>query len=259
MIDYLIDFLLEEMPEYKDDAKNITDKKILLRSLMNLRPPMKLDKKFLKIQDEFLKQELNSKGIVNAMELPEIKNKISLWQGDITRLKADSIVNAANSQLLGCFVPCHRCIDNAIHSAAGLQLRDECNKIMLAQGYPEKTGLAKITDAYNLPCKKVIHTVGPVVRIKLTQKNCEELESCYKSCLELADENNLKSIAFCCISTGEFGFPNYEAAVIAVKTVTDFLYNYANKNIQRVIFNVFKDSDFKIYKQLLEKGDYFDK
>ncbi|MBQ9594263.1 MAG: protein-ADP-ribose hydrolase [Synergistaceae bacterium] len=248
-LDWLINFLLDEMPEYRHDAANITDKRILLRSLMNIRPPMKLDEKFLELQDEFLSHERESRGIVDSDSLPEIFPKISLWQGDITRLKTGAIVNAANNKLLGCFIPCHRCIDNAIHSAAGLQLRDECYKLMLAQGHDELTGQAKITGAYNLPCDYVIHTVGPIVTGALTQRHCGELESCYKSCLEIAEKNNVESIAFCCISTGEFHFPNDIAAKIAVKTVKNFLDE--SVSMKKIIFNVFKDSDYEIYRKEL--------
>jgi len=249
-LNFLIKFLLNEMPEYKRDAENISDKKILLRSLMNVRPPMKLNLEFLRVQDEFLSHELELKGIVRAEELEEVQPGISIWQGDITRLDSDAIVNAANSKLLGCFIPCHRCIDNAIHSAAGLQVRDECNKIIKAQGHDEPTGSAKITLAYNLPSKFIIHTVGPIVFDKLNETHRAGLESCYKSCLELADEKNLKSIAFCCISTGEFRFPNEEAAKIAVKTVKNFLPQA--KSLKKIIFNVFKDLDLKIYEKELK-------
>ncbi len=249
-LNFLIEFLLNEMPEYKRDAANISDKKILLRSLMNVRPPMKLNPEFLKVQDEFLSHERELKGIVHVENLAEIQPGISLWQGDITRLDSDAVVNAANGKLLGCFIPCHKCIDNAIHSAAGLQVRDECNKLMQAQGHDEPAGSAKITSAYNLPSKFIIHTVGPIVFGKLNDNNRSELESCYKSCLKLADEKNLKSLAFCCISTGEFHFPNEEAAKIAVKTVKNFLPQA--KNLKKIIFNVFKDLDLKIYEKELK-------
>ena len=248
-LNFLINFLLDEMPEYKGDAVNISDPKKLLRSLMNVRPPKKLNPKFLDVQDEFLSRERDLKGIVHVETLLEVQPGISIWQGDITRLDSDAIVNAANEKLLGCFVPCHSCIDNAIHSAAGLQLRDECNAIIKAQGHDEFTGDAKITRAYNLPSKFVIHTVGPIVFGKLTDRQRAELESCYKSCLELAEEKNLRSLAFCCISTGEFHFPNDEAAKIAVKTVKNFLPQA--KSLKKIIFNVFKDLDLKIYEKEL--------
>ncbi len=254
ILDELISCLLNDMPEYREyleSCESVSDKKMLLRGLMNVRLPKPLDEKFLELQDEYLQSEILAKGIVDVNHIPEIAPKISLWQGDITRLNSDAIVNAANSKLLGCFVPGHNCIDNAIHSAAGLRLRDECNRLMFEQGHPEPIGRAKITKAYNLPSKFVLHTVGPTVRGNLTRKNCDDLESCYESCLELAEENNLRSIAFCCISTGVFGFPNREAAEIAVKTVRNFLYN--SVNINRVIFNVFKNSDLEIYENILRR------
>ena len=252
-LDYLINFLLNEMPEHKDDAKLIHDKKILFRSLMNIRPPIKLDDEFLRVQDEYLSHERDEKGVVDVDSIPETLPHISLWQGDITRLKCDAIVNAANSQLLGCFIPCHKCIDNAIHSASGLQLRDECNTIMNEQGHPEPVGHAKLTGAYNLPCKHVIHTVGPYVGGKLTDEHCDLLHDCYLSCLELAESHNLKSIAFCCISTGEFHFPNDIAAHIAADTVIEFM--KSSHSLKRIIFNVFKDTDRKIYEEELRKYD----
>jgi len=243
--------LLGEMPEYIESASefenNINGQRQLLRSLMNLRPPKKLNDEFISLQDSLLLEEREEKGIVDIMEIPYIENNIKLWRGDITRLNAEAIVNAANSQLLGCFCPCHNCIDNAIHSAAGLQLREECNAIMQKQGHNEKTGKAKITKAYNLPSKYVIHTVGPIIIKKLTEKDCYLLSECYRSCLKIAVKNNIKSIAFCCISTGEFHFPNNKAAEIAIKTVKNFLSEH--KNIE-VIFNVFKEYDEEIYREL---------
>ena len=247
-LQYLIGYLLDEMPEYRNDAKNINDPHVLLRALMNLRVPGKiLPPEFLRLQDEYLSVMRDSKGVIDADGLPEIKPGISLWQGDITRLKCDAIVNAANSLMLGCFIPCHRCIDNAIHSSAGLQLRDECYSLMNAQGHEEPTGHAKITGGYNLPARHVIHTVGPVVSGELTDDHRRELESCYRSCLECAESNGLKSIAFCCISTGEFHFPNDEAARIAVRTVKEFRHS-----VIKVIFNVFKDYDYELYVKELQ-------
>lgn len=246
--------LLDEMPQYREQAvkfpKEETQQRRLLRSLMNLRPPMPLKAEFIALQDALLSAEREEQGIVEIDTLPVTADlRIVLWQGDITRLAADAIVDADNSTLLGCFCPCHGCIDNAIHSAAGLQLRDECNRIMQAQGYEEPTGQAKITQGYNLPCRYVLHTVGPIVQGALTQKHRVELESCYRACLELAAEKQLKSIAFCCISTGEFHFPNQEAAQIAVAAVKEFLSRYGNG--MKVIFNVFKDIDYQIYHELL--------
>ncbi len=249
--EYLIRFLLDESPEYRNTKvpENEEEQKRVLRSLMNLRSPLTADKDFLKIQDEYLQEEIRNKGITDIDNLTPVYENIYLWQGDITTIKADAIVNAANNQMLGCFLPCHACIDNAIHTYAGVQLRLACDKMMKKQGVPEKTGTAKITKAFNLPSSYVIHTVGPIIRDRLTKKDCALLASCYRSCLELAEENNVKSIAFCCISTGEFRFPNEKAAEIAVRTVTQFIVHRQSK--VKVIFNVFKDEDYEIYKRLL--------
>ena len=221
----------------------------LLRSLMNVRPARPISDEFLKIQDEFLKEETENKGIVDISDMAEIRPDIYLWQGDITRPRVGAIVNAANSGMTGCYYPCHGCIDNVIHTYAGVQLRIECDEIMNEQGYPEPTGMAKITDSYNLPCQKVIHTVGPIVSGRLTEEHCALLKSCYRSCLELADKEGLDSIAFCCISTGEFHFPNEAAAHIAIDTVSR--YKEETGSGIKVIFNVFKDIDLEIYKGLL--------
>ena len=202
------------------------------------------------MQDEYLKEEINKKGIVDINNLNPIQKGIYLWQGDITTLRCDAIVNAANSAMTGCYVPNHRCIDNAIHSFAGVELRLECDEIMNRQGHGEPTGQAKITNAYNLPCKYIIHTVGPIISYKLTSEDCELLANCYRSCLNLAAKNNLESIAFCCISTGEFHFPNDKAAQIAIKTVEEFMKK--DTSIKKVIFNVFKDMDKEIYRELLK-------
>ena len=243
--------LLDEMPDVEvgEVPKDFYSQRRLLRGLMNIRPPMPLDENFLKLQDEILSAEVNERGIVKLSDLADVDANIKLWQGDITRLEVDAVVNAANSALLGCFIPGHNCIDNAIHSAAGLQLRDACNKIMTAQGYDEPTGKAKITPAFNLPCKFVIHTVGPIIPNHRAPNRAEEnlLASCYQSCLELAAEKNLRSIAFCCISTGVFNFPNQRAAEIAADTVKKFL----RENNLVVVFNVFKDLDLNIYKKVL--------
>ena len=247
--------LLAEMPEYRPQGEQFPreegEQRRLLRSLMNLRPPMPLDPDFLAAQDALLSAETAEKGVVDgdALTPTQADNCLVLWQGDITRLRADAIVNAANSALLGCFHPCHGCIDNAIHSAAGLQLRDECFRLMEAQGHPEPNGRAKLTGGYNLPARHVLHTVGPIVRGRVTQRDREELASCYRACLELVEERGLHSVAFCCISTGEFHFPNREAARIAVDTVKECLRQ--KTSIRRVIFNVFKDLDAEIYRGLL--------
>ena len=219
----------------------------LLRGLMNIRPPKPVTEEFLAVQDEFLKEKISSKGITDIAGLTPIENGIYLWKGDITTLKCGAIVNAANSQMLGCFQPCHNCIDNAIHTFAGIQLRLECADIMEKQGCEEPTGSAKITSAYNLPCGHIIHTVGPIVSGRLNDTHCRQLESCYKSCLEAAVLNNMQSIAFCCISTGVFGFPQREAAEIAVNTVRKFRESH---DIE-VIFNVFRQDDCDIYSVLL--------
>ena len=212
--------LLAEMPEYRAQGEQFPREEGEQR-----RPPMPLDPEFLAEQDALLSAETAEKGVVDgdALVPTQADPRLVLWQGDITRLWADAIVNAANSALLGCFHPCHGCIDNAIHSAAGLQLRDECFRLMEAQGYPEPNGRAKLTGGYNLPARHVLHTVGPIVRGRVTQRDREELASCYRACLELAAERGLHSVAFCCISTGEFHFPNQEAAEIAVRTVREFL------------------------------------
>lgn len=254
-IRFLIEILLEELPAYRPQAAQFAKDEIsqrwLLRSLMNVRPPMPIREDFLEVQDALLSAEREEKGVIDVEGLPasSVDPEMVLWQGDITRLNADAIVDADNSALLGCFQPCHGCIDNAIHSAAGLQLRDECNRIMQAQGYPEPNGQAKLTKGYNLPTRYVLHTVGPIVHGQVTQENRDDLMSCYRSCLSLAAEHKLETVAFCCISTGEYRFPNREAAMIAVQTVKNFLNQ--KTSIRRVIFNVFKDIDATIYRELL--------
>lgn len=252
---WLIGRLLEEMPEHRAWAAEVPEERTaqrqLLRALMNLRPPMPLASDFLAVQDALLSAEREERGAVDAMALPDCPGRpgIALWQGDITRLRVDAIVNAANRALLGCFHPCHGCIDNAIHSGAGLQLREECRRLMAAQGHDEPTGNAKLTKGYNLPARYVLHTVGPIVRGSVTERDRAELASCYRACLTLAAEWGLESVAFCCISTGEFHFPNREAARIAVDTVTEFL--RSSSSIKKVIFNVFKDIDAECYRALL--------
>ena len=264
-LDYLIDFFMKDSIEYKDMEVTKDDRRRVLRSLMNIRMPKSIPGNILEIQDDYLQEEAREKGIVSLDEIPTVReefrsnseyaDRISIWQGDITRLEVDAIVNAANSQMLGCFIPCHKCIDNAIHSAAGIELREECNHYMKKQAknksYEEPTGSAMITSSYNLPCKHVIHTVGPIVGYKLTNDLRNDLKSCYESCLKIALENGVRSIAFCCISTGEFHFPNDEAAKIAVETVSTFLREDASK-IDRIIFNVFKNLDKEIYERLLQ-------
>ena len=255
IIQKMNEMLFTEMPEYRAQAAEISvsgeQQRRLLRALMNVRPPRPLSGEFLALQDELLSAERETRGVVDVMTLPAVPSdpRIVLWQGDITRLAADAIVNAANSALLGCFIPCHRCIDNAIHSAAGLQLRAACAALMEEQGHPEETGTAKITQGYNLPARYVIHTIGPIVSGALTDRHRAQLASCYRSCLSLAAAHGLRSIAFCCISTGEFHFPRAAAADIAVHEVRDFLTR--ETSIERVVFNVFKDEDWHIYERLL--------
>lgn len=248
---YLIQYLLNENRELQPLEIPVKDmeRKRLLRSLMNVRPPRPIYKEFSEVQGAYLKEELREKGTVSLADLSAKEPGIYLWQGDITRLSVDAIVNAANSALLGCFVPCHGCIDNAIHSAAGVELRLECSRIMERQKSKEPAGKAKITKAYHLPCHYVLHTVGPIIQGDLTNRDCDLLSDCYRSCLELAAEYHLKSIAFCCISTGEFHFPNEKAAEIAVHTVRE--YQKKNPDGMEVIFNVFKDRDYNIYQKLL--------
>jgi O-acetyl-ADP-ribose deacetylase (regulator of RNase III) len=248
---YLIRELLKEDRRYRDMKipGSTAEQKQLLRGLMNIRMPGPISEEFLQIQDEYLKAETAQKGIVDVEDLEPLREGIYLWQGDITTLRCDAIVNAANSGMTGCYVPNHRCIDNCIHSFSGVQLRLECARIMEEQGHEEPTGQAKITPAYNLPCRYVLHTVGPIITGRLTTRDCELLASCYRSCLELAAKNDLESVAFCCISTGEFHFPNDRAAEIAVTEVTEFFKK--ETSVKKVIFNVFKDLDKEIYEKLL--------
>ena len=253
-IEQLNQMLLAEMPACRPWAAEFQARegaRRLLRALMNIRPPLPLDPDFLRLQDALLSAEREERGVVDAAALPEAPGHpgIALWQGDITRLRADAVVNAANSTLLGCFHPCHGCIDNAIHSAAGLQLRDACARLMEVQGHPEPTGTAKLTGGCNLPARHVLHTVGPIISGPLTNADRAALASCYTACLSLAAEHGLHSVAFCCISTGEFRFPRGEAAGIAVDTVTRFLSRPTS--IRKVISNVFQDADAALYRALL--------
>ncbi len=252
----LLRALINERPEYSDIKipASIADKRNLLRALMNVRMPAPIDQSTLKLQDDELATQRDEKGIDLLSDIPcsPVDSRLRLWQGDITRLAVDAIVNAANSQMLGCFVPLHKCIDNAIHSAAGIELRLECKEIMRQQGHDEPTGKAKITRGYNLPAKWVIHTVGPIVYgDRPSSDDCRLLADCYRSCLELAEAHHLSSIAFCCISTGEFHFPQQQAAQIAFDTVCDYFRSKTDSAIKAVVFNVFKDSDLAIYQKLL--------
>ena len=248
---FLIQALLKENPEYRDLSipAEPDSQRQLLRGLMNIRAPLRIGASFLKMQDAYLQGETAAKGITDVADLTPIQPGLYLWQGDITTLKCDAIVNAANSGMTGCYIPNHRCIDNAIHTFAGVELRLACAELMEQQGYPEPTGQAKITPAFNLPCRYVLHTVGPIIDGRVTKEDEELLTSCYRSCLELAAENELESVAFCCISTGEFHFPNEQAAQIAVETVKQFMNR--KTSVKKVIFNVFKDLDKAIYEKLL--------
>lgn len=257
-----LDYLLEE---FKSDSKkyknmeipnDIIKKQQMLRSLMNIRMPKKMIDEVIKVQDEYLSYRAKEKGIVKLSDIPVIKDNLSIWQGDITRLEVDAIVNAANSQMLGCFLPMHICIDNQIHTFAGIQLREECNQQMnklrekYGENYEQPTAIPMLTDAYNLPAKKVIHIVGPIVHDKLTPNLEKNLEDCYTNTLDMCLENGLKTVAFCCISTGVFNFPNQRAAQIAVDTVEKWSLIHPDK-MDRIIFNVFKDEDKKYYEKLL--------
>lgn len=251
---FLIQSLLRERPSCQKQIipTDSERQRILLRGLMNVRNPHPVSPEFLETQDTYLWEETAKKGITDIRDLPPMQPGLYLWQGDITTLKCDAIVNAANSGLTGCYIPNHRCIDNAIHTYAGVELRLACEAIIRAQGHPEPTGRAKITPAFNLPCKYVLHTVGPIIGSQVTDRDKALLASCYRSCLELAAMYDLESVAFCCISTGEFHFPKDLAAEIAVGTVKEFLKQQTS--VKKVIFNVFKDLDRQIYRRLLGKN-----
>ena len=257
-LDYLVEEFKTDSVQYKDleTPKDTEGKRRILRSLMNIRMPRRMDESVLRIQDAYLKERLRENGIVELSDIPVIRNGLSIWQGDITRLAVDAIVNAANSQMLGCFVPMHTCIDNCIHTYAGVQLRAECSRQMnqlrlkYGQDYEQPTAAPMLTDAYNLPAKKVIHIVGPIVQYELTPELEKDLADCYLNTLDMCLENDLRSVAFCCISTGVFHFPNKRAAEIAVSTVDSWLSQHPG-SIERVIFNVFKDEDKKYYEELI--------
>ena len=266
-LDYLVEQFKEDSVQYRDleTPADAAGKKRILRSLMNIRMPKMLPSSVLAVQDEYLQERNRENGIVTLNEIPTIASqgsrhafaeKISIWQGDITRLAVDAVVNAANSQMLGCFVPMHTCIDNCIHTYAGVQLREECNQKMkelrtkYGPDYEQPTAVPMLTDGYNLPAKKVIHIVGPIVSGRLTKDLEQDLADCYRNTLDLCLENGIRSVAFCCISTGVFHFPNRRAAEIAVKTVTDWLSMHPDA-MERVIFNVFKEEDKNYYEQEL--------
>lgn len=248
----LIKTLLKESPEYHNTSipKDPAEQRMLLRALMNVRAPKPIDENFIQVQNEYLQEVIEEKGVTDLDDLTPVKDNLYVWQGDITTLRCDAIVNAANSQMTGCYIPGHACIDNCIHTYAGVQLRYDCFQKMQKQGFEEPTGQAKITPAYNLPCRYVLHTVGPIVSGHLTKRDCDLLAGCYTSCLQLAADYHLESVAFCCISTGVFHFPNEKAAEIAVTSTTDFL-KQNDTTIKKVVFNVFKDNDKEIYERLL--------
>ena len=257
-LDYLVEEFKIDSGEYKDlqTPADPEGKRRILRSLMNIRMPRELPDEVLAVQDEYLSGRAEEKGIVRLSDIPIIRDGLSIWQGDITRLEVDAIVNAANSQMLGCFVPMHTCIDNCIHTFAGVQLRAECNhqmeqlRIRYGRDYEQPTAVPMLTDAYNLPAKKVIHIVGPIVQHRLTSALEKDLADCYRNTLDMCIENGLKSVAFCCISTGVFHFPNRKAAEIAVSTVKDWIAAHP-ETMERVIFNVFKDEDRTYYEELV--------
>lgn len=257
-LDYLVDAFKKDSVQYKEleTPKDTEGKRRILRSLMNIRMPRKMDKAVLSVQDEYLQERVRENGIVELDDIPMIRDRMSIWQGDIARLAVDAIVNAANSQMLGCFVPMHTCIDNCIHTFAGVELRAECsrqmNQLRLKYGkdYEQPTAVPMLTDAYNLPAKKVIHVVGPIVRYELTPELEKDLADCYRNTLDMCLEHDLKSVAFCCISTGVFHFPNKQAAEIVVSTVDSWLSQHPGA-MERVIFNVFKDEDKTYYEELI--------
>lgn len=257
-LDYLVEKFKTDSVQYEDlkTPKDTEGKRRILRSLMNIRMPRRMDESVLRVQDDYLKERIRENGVVELSDIPVIRDGLSIWQGDITRLAVDAIVNAANSQMLGCFVPMHTCIDNCIHTFAGVQLREECSRQMnqlrerYGRDYEQPTAVPMLTDAYNLPAKKVIHIVGPIVQYKLTPELEKDLADCYRNTLDMCLDHNLRSVAFCCISTGVFHFPNKRAAEIAVSTVDNWLSQHPGA-MERVIFNVFKDEDKKYYEELL--------
>lgn len=257
-LDYLVEAFKQDSRPYRDleTPDDIREKRRLLRSLMNVRMPKALDEETLSVQDAYLRERIRESGIACLSDIPVIRDGLSIWQGDITRLAADAIVNAANSQMLGCFVPCHSCIDNCIHTFAGVQLRAECAekmrslRIRFGQWYEQPTAVPMLTDAYNLPAKKIVHIVGPIVEGRLTAEHERQLAECYRSTLALCAENGLRSVAFCSISTGVFHFPKRRAAEIALDTVETWMKDHAGQ-IDRIIFTVFSDESRHIYEQIL--------
>ena len=257
-LERLVEEFKKDSVRYRDleVPRDVEGRRQILRSLMNIRMPGPMPEEVMKLQDEYLAGRAEEKGIVHLSDIPEIRDGLSIWQGDITRLDVDAIVNAANSQMLGCFIPMHNCIDNCIHTYAGIRLRAECDQRMkrlrarFGPDYEQPTAIPMLTDAYDLPAGKVIHVVGPIVRGKLTPDLEEDLAACYRNTLDVCAENGLRSVAFCCISTGVFCFPNRRAAEIAVKTVEEWKEAHPGA-VERVIFNVFKEEDKTIYEELI--------
>lgn len=251
--EWLITYLLKEQKSLFGHKipQDIKAQRDMLRSLFNVRMPLPVTDEFLEIQDEYLKKRNEERGITDIQNLEPAASdeRLYIWQGDITTLKCDAIVNACNSQMLGCFSPLHSCIDNFIHTYAGVELRLRMNEIMQAQGHEEPTGQAKITPGYNLPARYILHTVGPIIQWSVREEDEELLSDCYRECMKLAAQNGAESIAFCCLSTGVFRFPQQRAAEIATQTVMDCL--NSDDKIKKVIFNVFKDEDLHIYNALL--------
>ncbi len=266
-LDYLVEQFKEDSIQYRNliIPEETSEKRRILRSLMNIRMPKRMSPDVLRIQDEYLQERNRENGVIGLSEIPVIAERgsnhaygdiLSVWQGDITRLAVEAIVNAANSQMLGCFIPMHTCIDNCIHTYAGIQLREECHRQMnilrtkYGPEYEQPVAVPMLTPGYNLPAKNVIHIVGPIVSGRLAKEQEEDLGDCYRNTLDLCAENHIKSVAFCCISTGVFRFPNKRAAEIAVQTVTEWLSTHPD-TIDRIIFNVFKDEDKAYYEQEL--------
>ena len=252
---YLIEYLLKEEIRFRGQKipKDKKGQENLLRSLMNVRLPKPISEEFIRIQDEYLMERNKERGVTDVADLEPVASdsRLYIWQGDITTLRCDAIVNACNSQMLGCFSPMHACIDNFIHTYAGVELRLEMNEIMTKQGHEEETGKAKITSGYNLSAKYILHTVGPIIQWGVTREDEELLASCYRECLKLAADTGVESVAFCCLSTGVFRFPQLRATEIAIATVKTFLDK--DDRIKKVVFNVFKDEDLKIYRNILER------
>ena len=251
LVDKLLNYFLNENKVFQnyEMPNNYNDKRLFLRGIINLRKPKPISEDILRLEDELLKKELEETEITDVKSIKEVEDKISVWQGDITTLKIDAIVNAGNSYLLGCFIPNHSCIDNIIHTRAGIRLRLACNDIM--KGREIETGNAIITKGYNLPSKYVIHTVGPIVQNTLTNQQIKNLEKCYISCLDLARKHNLKTVAFPCISTGLFHFPKDKASIIAVNTVRNYLKKYPS-SFEKIVFNVFTREDKEYYDRLFK-------